>query len=203
MVNVSYNILKRRQRMHARTYMMLCLIVAALIGYYSYNKWFEYKILKDGIIQNKATVTEIKDKAVNERAAYETKKVSFDQTNKEIEQKLAVIFPENDDYTDLTRQIDEFEHELAKKNNPFEVSNIDYMAIATTDSYSILPMRMNINSSMGNFTKFLHLIETSGSLDESVRLMDISSIRLNFENTDSGKSENINFAVQINAYFQK
>src|SRR3990167_7818244 len=193
MVNVSYNILKRRQKMHARAYLILCLILAAVIGYYSYTKWNEYKLLKEGVAQNRVTVVEIKDKAASERAAYESNKISFDQKNKEIEQRLAVIFPENDAYTDLTRQMDEFEHALAKKNNPFEISNIDYMTTASADGYAILPMRMNISSSMDNFTKFLHLIETSGSLDESIRLMDISSIRLNFEKSDSDKSGNINF----------
>ena len=48
--------------------------------------------------------------------------------------------------------------------------------------------------------KFLHLLENSGSLDDQIRLMDIQSIRLNFDGEDD--SDIINFTVQINAYFQ-
>ena len=64
-------------------------------------------------------------------------------------------------------------------------------------------MRLSIRSSSSNFTKFLHHIENSGNLESGVRLMDISSIKLNFEDSSrAGEASIINFNVQINAYFQ-
>ena len=119
-----------------------------------------------------------------------------------VDEKLEFIFPSTDGYTALTRQLDLFEEELSKKNNPFEISSIEYQTTEELENYSVLPLRMSIESSADNFTKFLHQIENSGSLDDQVRLMDIQSIRLNFSDNED-ESKLIKFTVQINAYFQK
>lgn len=205
MTNVSYIILKRRQQMHIKAYALLCLIIIVCIGFFSYQKWMEYSISTQAVSKNKELIVALRNKASDEKSVYESEKNGFNNLNKEIEEKLKYILPSEDNYTELTRQIDAFEEELSRKNNPFEVSNIDYQSIIETENYSILPFRMNIKSSDENFTKFLHLIENSGSLDDQIRLMDIQSIRLNFSETDeeSTEVETIDFTVQINAYFQK
>ncbi|MDA1060877.1 MAG: hypothetical protein O3B47_03730 [bacterium] len=166
-------------------------------------KWQELDHAKEGVKNNQALLLDLREKESDEKSIYESKKAAFDQQNKEIEQRIATVFPVSDEYTALTRQIDQYEKELASKSKAFEVSNLDFQNPLVMTDYSILPVRMNIRSSSDNFTKFLHLMENSGSLDDNVRLMDISSIRLNFENSDGKtKVENINFSVQINAYFQ-
>ncbi len=191
--------------MHVKTYLMLCLILLLSVGFYSYKKWQEYSLAELGVTQNKSYIELLRNEAAAEKTKYEGDQKDFQKVNKEMVENLKVIFPDFDNYTNLTRQIDKFEAELSKKNDPLEIANIDYQATVETETYSILPLRMNIRSSEGNFTKFLHTIENSGALDEEIRLMDISSIRLNFENSSDEKTgpEIINFSVQINAYFQK
>ncbi|MBT7736357.1 hypothetical protein HN709_01595, partial [Candidatus Peregrinibacteria bacterium] len=138
-----------------------------------------------------------------EKVQYEDVKDDAYALNEEIEEKLQYILPPGDDYTELTRQLDAIEEELASVNDPFEVSNLDYQSVQVTPEFSVLPVRMNIRSSAENFQEFLHIVETSGSLDDRLRLFDISSIRLNFEGTDQGVGpEIISFTVQLNAYFQ-
>ena len=191
--------------MHVKTYMMLCLILLLSVGFYSYKKWQEYSLAKLGVTQNQSYIELLRNEAAAEKTKYEGDQKDFQKVNKEMVENLKIIFPDSDNYTNLTRQIDKFEAELSKKNDPLEIANIDYQATIETETYAILPLRMNIRSSAGNFTKFLHTIESSGALDEEIRLMDISSIRLNFENSSDEKTgpEIINFSVQINAYFQK
>ncbi|MFH1284188.1 MAG: hypothetical protein ABIH78_01190 [Candidatus Peregrinibacteria bacterium] len=203
--NLSYEIQKHRQKMHIKVYGILILIVIVSLGFYAYQNWKEYTLEKQAVSVNKELISVLRDKSSNEKSQYDSQKKEFDDMRKDIETKLAYIFPSNDDYTTLTRQLDSAEEDLSRKNSPFEISNIDYQDVTDNENYSILPFRMNIRSSRENFTKFLHLIETSGALDEKVRLMDISSIRINFENPGEEETANeiINFTVQINAYFQK
>ncbi len=200
MPNVSYTTEKRHQKLYIKVYAVLCLIIIASMGFFSYQKWQEYTLISTAVEKNKDLVAALRNNVSDEKSSYELNKEGFNSMNEEIEEKLEYIFPSADDYTSLTRQIDAFEEELAKKNSPFNISNIEYMTAEIADSYALLPLRMSIESSDDNFTKFLHLLENSGSLDDQVRLMDIQSIRLNF-NEDDG-SDIINFTVQINAYFQ-
>ena len=205
MSNLSYEILERRQKLHVKSYALLCLIVLLSIGFYSYKKWDEYSMAKKGIVENKKYIEVLTEKTSEEKAVYEKQKPVFVQLDKNMEKNLKTIFPENDDYTTLTRQLDNYESKLSKKSNVFEVSNIEYQTATTTENYSILPFRMTIRSSHENFNKFLHLIENSGAIDSDLRLMDVVSIRINFEDSEDEnlKSSILNFAVQINAYFQK
>lgn len=199
----SFTILEQRQKAHIKSYTVLCLVMVLVLGFFGYKKWNEYSAIKTVLAKNVEMISELRDEASDEKALYESNKDTFDNLKSEIRDKLGEILPENDDYTGLTRDLDAFEESLATKNNPFEISNIEYQSVEEREFYSVLPLRMSIRSSRENFQKFLHLVETSGSFTEKVRLMEVSSIRLNFENTveDQGP-EIINFTVQINAYFQ-
>lgn len=202
MANVSYMLMRQRQKMYIKAYAVLCLIIAVAMGFYSYDKWQQYTAYKQIVDKNKTFISELRDEVSDEKGLYEADKSGFDSLNKEIEEKLALIFPITDNYTVLTRQIDEFEQELNKKNDPFHISSITYQDPLVMGLYSVLPMKMDIESSRENFSKFLHIVENSGSLNDQLRLMDISSIRLNFQEAEVEGPEIITFSVQINAYFQ-
>jgi hypothetical protein len=204
MSDTSVKLTKRRQRLYIKAYGLLTLILFATFGTYSYFKWQEYSELKTGYAENLQAVEVLQDEVANEKAYYVSSKNEFDDLQKTIAQGLETVFPTDDEYTKLVRDMDAIEEELATRNNPFEVSNIDFQNIIEEEEYSILPLRMSIRSSGYNFTKFLHLIETSGTLNTDIRLMDLSSIRLNFENADvaDSRAQIINFTVQINAYYQ-
>ncbi|MFA5820769.1 MAG: hypothetical protein WC873_01535 [Candidatus Gracilibacteria bacterium] len=204
MSNVTNKITAKRQMLYIKAYVILCLILGMAGGYYFYNNWNEYAFLNNGYAKNLELAVTAKTAETTETENYNSLKPNFDQQNEEIEQELSAIFPIEDKYTEIVRQMDAFEEELATKNNPFEVANVDFQNPVKQAEYSVLPFRMSIRSSAANFTKFLHFIENSGALNDKIRLMDISSIRVNFEKSDTLdlKAKIINFTVQINAYFQ-
>ncbi len=188
--------------MYIKAYAVLCVLVLLVGGFYTYKKWQEYSLIQAVLEKNESYIAELRDESADEKNRYESQKENFNNLNKEIQEKLAMVFPQGDNYTALTRQLDEFEQKISTKNNPFEVSNIEYETPIVAENYSIMPFRMNIQSSSENFRKFLHLMESSGSLKDQVRLMEVTSIRLNFEEDDEDTSEMISFTVQINAYFK-
>ncbi|MDP2643135.1 MAG: hypothetical protein Q8P62_04815 [Candidatus Peregrinibacteria bacterium] len=205
MPNLSYLIATKRQDTQIKSYAILCGVLLLAFGIFFYTKWQEYSTINTFVDKNKAYISALKEQGSNEKALFDSKKDSINQLKAEIETNLTEVFPISDSYTELTRKFDTFEQKLVNKDSIFEISNIEYQSVAKKDNYSILPLRMSIRSSKDNFEKFLHYVETSGSLSDRVRLMDVSSVRLNFEKSSdlSGKKEEIiNFSVQINAYFQ-
>ena len=201
MKTVSYNILKSRQKSYIKAYAVLCLVIGILMGFYSYQKWEQYSSAVALVEANENLIGALKDASAEESADYDDKRDTFEDLQSQINNSLTKILPVTDNYQSLTRQLDAFEDEIATKNNPFEISNISFQEVEEVDNFAILPVRMTIESSNDNFTKFLHYIESSGSLNTEIRLMDISSIRLSFK--DDGDVDIITFTVQINAYFRK
>ena len=180
------------------------LVVTAIVGFlsisYLWSNTSEYLDIKAAIENSENLKANINEALTDQKNIFEENRAEAEAFYSEVYDKLSLILPESENVTALTRQIDNFEKQLAKRHNPFEVSNISFQEASQTEQFSILPFRMNIRSSESNFQKFLSLIENSGTLNEGVRLMEISSIRLNFLN---GEEDLINFSVQINAYFQK
>ena len=205
MSNLSYKLMSRRQNLQIKIYAILSIILVFAVSGYSYLKWQEYSSVNALLSGSEDLISNLRTNLNETNARYSENRDGFSDLKEDIDERLDYIFPATDDYTDLTRQFDSYEKELATVREPFEVSHIDYQAPIEEKNYTILPVRMTIRSSSQNFQAFLHLLENSGALDEEVRLMDISSIRLNFEGTDDNVTapEIINFTVQLNAYFQK
>ena len=180
----------------------MCLIVFVSLTIFVFLKYGEYSTIKQAIALNEERILNIGENVSNEKAIYETNKEGFKQTSEDISKKLSSVFPSTNGYTELTRQIDVLEEELNRINDPFEISNLDFQEPVQEENYSFLPLRMNIKSSSQNFQKFLHKLENSGSLNDSLRLMDISSIKLSFQDNAETDEKMINFSVLINAYFQ-
>jgi len=205
MNDIPYKILKQKQKFNIKMYAILCLITVVITASYVFFQWQDYVFARDGINDGGETVDTLKADVLNQEAEYKKSKLEFDAFASSMNDKIEVIFPSKDNYTALTKEIDDISFSLASKSNTFEISNLSFQNVIETEDYNVLPFRMNIKSSNKNFTKFLHKIENSGSLDQDNRLMDVSSIRLNFENfkDDTSTEYLINFSVQINAYFQK
>ena len=88
---------------------------------------------------NSEFIGALKDEVSDEKSDYEVNRNSFLALNKEIEDKLSVIFPETDEYTELTRQMDGIEEDLSSPKNPFEISSIKYNNVVKTDKHSKTP----------------------------------------------------------------
>lgn len=203
--SIPYKILEKKQKFKVKLYAILLVLLMAGLGTYFYFQWQEYAFAKERVAKGEDLQASLSEEALAQAESYDEVKGEFEGLYTEIDQKLQVIFPTEDDYTQLTRQLDEIELSLAKKSDTFEVSNISFQNVVAEEDYNVLPLRMNIRSSRENFTRFLHLIEESGGMESGTRLMDISSIRLSFENAkeENATEDLVSFSVQINAYFQK
>lgn len=205
MKNITYELIRTRQKMYIKAYAVLCLVLLLVMGFYTYKNWNDYTLYNQALNSNDDFVQALKEKVAESKTNYDDVRNEYSDLNSQIAANVSVVFPTKDNYTALTRQIDAFEEEISTKNNLFEISNLEFQPVVDGENYRTLPLMMNIRSSANNFTKFLHLVENSGSLEDKIRLMDISSIRLNFEESieEGNKEQIINFSVQMNAYFQK
>jgi hypothetical protein len=126
-----------RQKTHIKAFAVLSLIILLTMGFYSYQKYKEYSLFKTAVATNEAFVVLLRDSASDEKSLYDSNKEGFDTLNKEIEEKLAYIFPATDEYTTLTRQLDAFEDDLTSTSNPFDVSSIEFQPVTEDVYYSI------------------------------------------------------------------
>jgi len=206
MSNISEKILRQRERIQKHAYLVLCLLLVVGMGFYTYTKYIKFSTALKGVNNNKATIETLKTSLDTEQEVYDKNIKAFVESNSTIQKQIEMVFPKEDRYTELTRDIDAIEKNLGTRE-PFSVSNIEYQKPTQAEYYSVLPIRMNIKSSAQNFVTFLHMVEDSGAMDDQVRLMDMSSIRLNFDKSQAKNAgtpqELINFSVLINAYFQK
>ena len=122
---MAYTMEKRKQKMYIRAYLVLCLVILLSIGFYSYKKIQEYTFARNVAHANEELVVALKDGVADEITVYEVKKEDFSNLTTEINEKLGLIFPSNDGYIEMTRQMDEIEEDLSKKNNTFEISSLD------------------------------------------------------------------------------
>jgi len=202
-----YHLLLGRQKRNIKTYSIMCIVLALLVGAYSYMQYSKYSTYVTAIAVNEKSVENLGILTEEEEDEYELKKPEFNELQSNMEENLIEVYPMKEDYTALTRAFDTYESSTHRKNNPFVISNIDYQDVQQDDetNANYLPLRMSISSSLENFQNFMYYVENSGSLTDKTRLMDIQSIRLNFaeisEDEESGK-EIINFSVKIHAYFQ-
>jgi len=190
MENLSYKLLLQRISIQKKVYGFICLVLVVAISSYSYFQWQKYMDVKAGILADDITLEELGKTLSDEQNAYYANKESFDDLNKAIDASASEILPKGEQYTELTRQLDAIEGELLKYGT-FEISSIDY-SVPTTDpvlGFGILPVRMNVKATNDNFMKFLQMMETSGSFVNKLRLMSISSIRLNFESAPDGSTQ--------------
>ncbi|MBU1019333.1 MAG: hypothetical protein ABII07_04795 [Patescibacteria group bacterium] len=127
-------------------------------------------------------------------------KLVFRDTDSSKNEEIANVLPKSEDLTSLTRAFDDFAVENNFSNAPFFISSISYKESYEFDDYMVLPFSMKVESSSDNFYKFLEYIETSGNLDNQVRLMEVTDIAISLSDSDD---DLLSFSLELNAYFQK
>lgn len=165
--------------------------VTNFIGLYSY-----INDLETAIINTDSTIAGLTD-ASNEA------KLLFQETNSSKNDEIAGVFPQDEDLTSLNRAFDEFSTENNYSNSPFFIGSISYKESTSSadGNYRVLPFSMQITSSEDNFYKFLEYIETSGNLDNRVRLMNVTNVSINLQESDD--KDTLSYTLELNAYFQQ
>ncbi|OIP81127.1 hypothetical protein COW94_00215 [Candidatus Peregrinibacteria bacterium CG22_combo_CG10-13_8_21_14_all_44_10] len=180
---------------------ILSLVLLAGLGIFGFLRVTAYLDLYNYNIDLAASTIEV-ESSVNAIATELTEaKLVFQDSNSAKNEEIAGVFPDNEDITSLTRAFDEFSVANNFSNNPFFISSINYNDSDESDDgkYMVLPFTMKASSSENNFYKFLEYIETSGNLDNQVRLMGVDGISINLATDD----DVLSYSLELNAYFQK
>jgi len=199
----------KNKRFISRLYGAICVILFVSLSYHVYTnttKMLEMNAKSDSYSKLHPALS--KTKNLSEQEYIEVK-----EENKELMQRikneLELVFPNSENHTILTRNLDKLANNLHRSLEPFMISNLQYMASkeAEDNGHMVLPFKMTIHSSYKNFFAFLRYVQNSGSLSEKTRLLDMPSIVINFvspsgaQDNISGQNE-INFNVSANAYFR-
>ena len=175
------------------------LLVATAVGVWQWNEMSANLIEADSLISEAVTQSAIKDNLI---ADYQDIKVEVDESRERALQEVDLIFPTEEDITNLTRLFDDFAVMNNFSSNPFFISSINYQASLEVEGegYRYVPVSLSVNTSSKNLGEFLEFVETSGSLESEVRLMSIEEMTVNYP-SEYGGSYNVRFT--INAYFSQ
>lgn len=188
--------------MNDRHQLFIGLFILALTIAGGVWQWSELTALKE---QTKAMQSEASNlTAFSEELAddYKTIKVDVTAAREETEQALTQVFPEEEQLTDLTRMFDDYEVKNNFESNPFFISTINYNQSeeenANTETYRSTTLDITAITSKKNLSKFLEMIESSGSLEASNRLMDVQSLSLSYPEEFGGTYE---IRAEVRAYY--
>jgi hypothetical protein len=197
------------RQFQVKLYGGLSALLVLLIGFYAYtniSQMLEMKAETKMHDQLHGVLAET-DKSLNDELR--TRKEEGGKLSQNIQSELDFVFPRNENHTFLTRTLEQFENSVNRLKSPFMINNLQYLKSQSVEGkdYSILPIKATIHCSYENFFKFLEYVESSGTLTDKSRLLNIQSISINFvspqgsQGNTSGATE-INFNVSINAYFR-
>lgn len=186
-------------------YLIGILIVGLLVTGFGIEKFLELMEKGDVVTKSEELMVALEQDKKKEEDSYTSIKTEYKERDASLDTELASVFPSAENYTDLTKTLDDY---FAKKNKtgPMIATDIQYGAPTTDKSskYDILPISMSITASETNFYDFLRFIQNSGTLSTKLRLMDLRSIQLNFsEENDADSKKTIQFRAEISAYFLK
>ncbi len=132
---------------------------------------------------------------------YQDLKKEVDASREIMEQQLSVVFPHGENISQLTRLFDDYAVKNNFDSNPFFISDIRYSKAGESElsaSYSHVPLTLNVTTTRKNLSKFLEMIENSGSLDAEVRLMGVDKMSVEYPSEYGGTYK---ATLDVNAYY--
>jgi hypothetical protein len=184
-------------------------------GFYGYTQYNIYTEVQKGIDQGQSKATELSGSVILMKDAYSATNKTYITETKGQKDAIAAVFPKEEAYTALTRQLESYEK--ANNNiisNPFFMGSLTFgnakkSSDTESKSYVALPFSVTLTTTRDNFNKFLSYVENSGSLEDGTRVMDVQQISINFplkKSTAFGKEDEIqalNVNLSMNSYYQE
>ena len=196
-----------RQHYYSRKikiYLFVIILITLWLGFYGVEKYLEYSRKIAVAAEAEKFIQDVDPVLSAEHADNAKIKEDYAEFSDSMNGEIAKIFPTTEEYTDLTRLLDDFFKQNNLSNNPIIATDLQFSQSVKDpkSQYMILPFSINIESSEKNFYKFLSFIESSGSLAGKIRLMDIESIQLNFsqDEENNGKPKRMRFSAKLRAY---
>ena len=133
---------------------------------------------------------------------YKDIKVDVTSAREEKEQALSEVLPLDENITMLTRTFDDYAVKNNFESNPFFIGSIQYASPSASEevgaSYRSTTLDLKADASKRNLSKFLEMIESSGSLEAGTRLMDVDNLTVSYPSEYGGTYE---LRAEIRAYY--
>lgn len=178
--------------------------LAIFLGTIGLSIW-QWSVLQSHNIQ----INSLKSEAANLRVIseglaenYQDLYDNVSESRQKDNQNIGLAFPTEENITDLNRLFDEFSVKNNFQSNPFFISSVSYQNIKMEDGadYRVVPISMSISTSRKNLDKFLEFVESSGSLQNGVRLMSVESMSFQYPGEFGGIYD---VKLEISAYFSR
>lgn len=189
-------------------YFLIVLVIVACTVAYGVMQYQVMTAMQFAVKENETEIGELQTKIVQSEESYRKSAEDFRERKADYLKTMESILPFDAGYTDLARLFDNYFDKLNRPGNAIEQNNLVFsqpQVLPDINSISVLPISMNIKASRDNFLKFLKFIESSGTLESGVRLMEIKSINFNFDNGGEvvkDPTQEITFSVRMNTYFR-
>jgi len=195
------------------TFAFLTVVVLVAAGVYGYTQFSKLTEVNDALAKGQSTLSQLQTAEKRISSDYAAIKSVYDDNFNTIKESINAVYPSEEQYTDLTRLLDEF---MAANNqetlNPIFMSDLKFSAprIDKENDYAVLPFTISLTTTRDNFEKFLEFVESSGSLDTGIRLMEVKKIsisfpsqELEFDDDDTGSDiPTMTVSLTMNAFFQ-
>lgn len=172
---------------HSRFSLFAALGLLLFTTWYGYSKVGELSLVKADLTEADSILFFLEGESAEVMDEFQSAQKSFQEMVLSNEEKIALVLPEEESLTDLTRLFDDFALKNHYKSNPFFISQLTYGAVEDhlEGGYRELPITMALEISENNLFKFLQFVETSGSVEEGDRLIALEAIALQLrENED-------------------
>jgi hypothetical protein len=177
---------------------LVMLTTAVAVGVWQYGVMSGNQIMTDSLNADVEVLESIQQNLIDD---YQEIKVEVSDSREAAVNDLALVFPTDEDITNLTRMFDDFAVKNNFTSNPFFISSISYQGSQEVEEgYRYVPLTVSVTSSEKNLGEFIEFIETSGSLEGETRLMSIGDMTLSYP-AEYGGTYDVKFT--INAYFSQ
>ena len=214
----------RKLQQSTTGYGILLVLIMLIGGYFGYQNYTEYQAAGQALDNEQAQLNQLRGSADKTKTDFLALKTEFDLKNNGLNQSIDKLLPSEEKFTDLARSLDEYFRNTTTSGNPMFMSDLRFnqARVEKNKDYNVLPFSMSITGNEDGLKDFLKYIENSGGLSgtlaDQIRLMDINSINLSFQNNSSNSNQNvsgneaisnllqarsINATINLDAYFQK
>ncbi len=164
-------------------------------------QWNELQGLNETVVALQSEASNLRAFSSNLAEDYKEIKVEVTASRQETKQGLSQVLPESENLTELTRLFDDYAVKNNFESNPFFISAIQYStpsSIEEASLYRSTTLDLSADSSKRNLSKFLEMIEASGSLEAGTRLMSVANLNISYPKEYGGT---YGVRAKINAYY--
>ena len=160
----------------------LILVITAILliggtSVYTYSNYQKLQNMEEDIVVNQKEVREYNELLEKKNKTLRDEIKHFAAQTKLLD-KLNKIVPQEAEEAVLTQILEQFfnKHNLA--NNPIYATKVEFDKKQLQNGYFTIPMDLTLEASYENLIKFLEFVDSSGYLENEIRLLEVRNIEM-------------------------